>query len=413
MLLLDDLLDDTDGNGLFHVTNGESAEGRVRGEGLNAHGLLGDHADEGGITGLDELGLLFDDLTSSSVDLGLDVVEFASDVRGVAIEDWGVSVLDLAGVVKNDNLSEEVLSILGRVVLGVGGDETSSEILDGEILNVETNVVTGLSLSEGLVMHFDGLALSGDVHGGEGEDHAGLEGTSLDSADGDSSETTDLVDVLEGESQGLVLGSLGLIEGVEGLNKSGTVVPFHEVGLLEHVVTSPAGDGDELDLIGVVADLLEVVGELLLDFVVSVLRVVDGLLVHLVHADDHLLNTHGEGEESVLSGLALLGDTSFELTGGCGDHEDGDISLRGTGDHVLDEVSVAWGINDGVNTLGGLELPESDIDGDTSFSLSLELVHNPGILEGTLARLGGLLLELLNGSLIDTTALVDEMAGSG
>jgi hypothetical protein len=125
------------------------------GEGLNAHGLLGDHADEGGITRLDGLGLLFDDLTGSSVDLGLDVVELASDVRSVAIEDGGVSVLDLAGVVKDDDLSEEVFSILGWVLLGVGGDETSSEILDGEILNVETNVVTGLSLSEGLVMHFD------------------------------------------------------------------------------------------------------------------------------------------------------------------------------------------------------------------------------------------------------------------
>ena len=44
---------------------------------------------------------------------------------------------------------------------------------------------------------------------------------------------------------------------------------------------------------------------------------------------------------------------------------------------------------------------------------NLEVVEHPGILEGTLARLGGLLLELLNGSLIDTTALVDEMAGSG
>lgn len=58
-------------------------------------------------------------------------------------------------------------------------------------------------------MHFDGFALSGDVHGSEGEDHARLEDTSLDSADGDSTDTTDLVDVLEWESQGLVLGSLG------------------------------------------------------------------------------------------------------------------------------------------------------------------------------------------------------------
>lgn len=145
---LDDFLDDTDGNGLLHVTDGESSEGWVLLESLNAHVLLRDQADHRGITRLDALGLLFNDLTSSSVDLGLEMVESAGDVRGVAIENGGVSLLDLTGVVKNDDLSEEVFGILGGVVLGVGSDEASSEILDGEILDVETNVITGLSLSE-------------------------------------------------------------------------------------------------------------------------------------------------------------------------------------------------------------------------------------------------------------------------
>jgi hypothetical protein len=40
-----------------------------------------------------------------------------------------------------------------------------------------------------------------------------------------------------------------------------------------------------------------------------------------------LLDTHGEGEESVLSGLALLGDTSLELTLTGSDDQDGNISL--------------------------------------------------------------------------------------
>ena len=35
------------------------------------------------------------------------------------------------------------------------------------------------------------------------------------------------------------------------------------------------------------------------------------------------------------------------------------------------------------------------------------------ILEGTLAELSGFLLELLDGTLIDTTALVDKMSGRG
>ena len=48
----------------------------------------------------------------------------------------------------------------------------------------------------------------------------------------------------------------------------------------------------------------------------------------------------------MLAGLAVLGDTSLELTGTTGDDEDGTVSLRGTGDHVLDEVTVTGGVDD-------------------------------------------------------------------
>jgi len=37
----------------------------------------------------------------------------------VAIEDWGVSLLDLSWVVEYDDLSEEVGGVLGWIVLGV------------------------------------------------------------------------------------------------------------------------------------------------------------------------------------------------------------------------------------------------------------------------------------------------------
>ena len=48
-------------------------------------------------------------------------------------------------------------------------------------------------------------------------------------------------------------------------------------------------------------------------------------------------------------------------------------------------------INDSDVVLGGLELPESDIDGDTTLTLGLELVKDPCVLEGTLAEFGGFL----------------------
>lgn len=68
--------------------------------------------------------------------------------------------------------------------------------------------------------------------------------------------------------------------------------------------------------------------------------------VHFVDGDDELTHTEGEGKESVLAGLAILGDTSLELTGTTGDDEDSTVSLGGTGDHVLDEVTVTGGIDD-------------------------------------------------------------------
>ena len=48
--------------------------------------------------------------------------------------------------------------------------------------------------------------------------------------------------------------------------------------------------------------------------------------------------------------------------------------------------------NDGNLVLAGLELPEGNVDGDTTLTLSLELVKHPGVLEGTLAELSGFLL---------------------
>ena len=61
--------------------------------------------------------------------------------------------------------------------------------------------------------------------------------------------------------------------------------------------------------------------------------------------------------------------------------------LRSSSDHVLDEITMSRSINDGNIVLWGLELPEGDIDGDTTLTLGLQLVHNPGILEGSLTGL--------------------------
>lgn len=89
----------------------------------------------------------------------------------MTVENGGVTGTDLTRVVKDDNLGVERSSLHRWVVLGVTTDVTSSDVLDGNVLDVETNVVSGETLGDLLVVHLNGLDFSGDVGGGELDDH--------------------------------------------------------------------------------------------------------------------------------------------------------------------------------------------------------------------------------------------------
>ena len=115
------------------------------------------------------------------------------------------------------------------------------------------------------------------------------------SSDGDGSDTGDLEDVVDGESEGKGGGSDGGGDVVQSLDEGRTLVPGHLVSLLEHVSSGPSGNGDEGDVDGVVTGVLQEEGGLLLDFLVSGLSPVGGGVVHLVDGNDHLLNTEGVG----------------------------------------------------------------------------------------------------------------------
>ena len=65
--LLGDGLDDADGDRLPHVTDGETAERRVVGESLHAHGLGRSHLDNGGIAVLHALGESFQLLAGTTI----------------------------------------------------------------------------------------------------------------------------------------------------------------------------------------------------------------------------------------------------------------------------------------------------------------------------------------------------------
>jgi hypothetical protein len=413
VLLLRDALDDTDSNGLAHITDSETTKRGVFSEGFDTHGLLGDKSDDGSITSLDKLGVGLEFLSRSAIDLLGKLSEFAGNVSSMAIKDGAVTCSNLTRMIQNDDLSRERFTSLCGVVLGVRSDVTTADILNGNVLDIETNVVTRTSFDKSFVMHFDRLHFSGDTRGSKANSHTSLDLASFDTTNGHCSDSTDLVNILKGKTKWLVNGARRLFKRIKSFKKCGTLPPWHIGRALKHVVTNPSRDRDEWNLFGVVSDLLEESGNFVLNFHKAGLTILDRLVVHLVDSDDHLLDTKSEGKKGVFASLTFLGDSGFELTSSRSDNKNGSISLGGTSDHVLDEITMSWGINDGEVVLLGLELPEGDVDGDTTFTLGLQFVQNPGILERTLAHFRSFLLELLDGTLVDATALVNEMTSGG
>ena len=170
------------------------------------------------------------------------------------------------------------------------------------------------------------------------------------------------------------------------------------------VVSHVCGDGDEGNLIGLDSDHLHEFDHGVLGLVVLGLLVFDS--VHLVDGDDDLLDTEGGGEEDVLLGLGL-----GSLDSGTGD--DGSVCLGGSGDHVLDEVTVSGSVDDGEVELVGVELLVCDIDGNSSLPLLFESVHDPCEVEGSLSFLLCLFLVFLDDVGVDCTGLEQDPSGKG
>ena len=178
------------------------------------------HLDDGSITRFDLLWEVFHLLTGTSVDLFEQFGEFAGDVSGVAIQNWRVTVSDFTRVVQDNNLSVEGLGLSGWIVLGVRGNVSTSDILDRDVLDVESNIVTWSGFWERFVVHLNGLDFSGDVDWGEGDDHTYEESkipgkrrikkltwfdkTGFDTTNWHCSDTTDFVDILEWETEWFV-----------------------------------------------------------------------------------------------------------------------------------------------------------------------------------------------------------------
>lgn len=172
----------------------------------------------------------------------------------------------------------------------------------------------------------------------------------------------------------------------------------------------PAANRKLLDSLGIESNRFKHIFYFCTDFLLPGFVLWRFGVVHLVDSADHLFESQCEGQQSVLPGLPFLRERRFELSFASRNHKDSHVGLRRARNHVLDEVSVPRCIDDSEVILGALELPQSDIDGDSALTFSLKFVQDPRLFERAFAHLCRFLFELLNGTLVDSTALLDQMS---
>ncbi|KAB1279495.1 hypothetical protein Cadr_000006834 [Camelus dromedarius] len=145
------------------------AQRRIVRDALNTHGLARNHVNNGSITRFQELGTIFQLFPRMTVNLLLQFSKLASNVSCVTIQYRCISSTDLAWMVQDNHLSCEASCFHWWIIFAVTSHIATMNILDRHVLDVEAHVVP-----------------------------------SLHSTHRNSTSTTNLVDILEGQTQGLV-----------------------------------------------------------------------------------------------------------------------------------------------------------------------------------------------------------------
>jgi hypothetical protein len=96
--------------------------------------------------------------------------------------------------------------------------------------------------------------------------------------------------------------------------------------------------------------------------------------IHFVDGDDDLFDSE-EGEQVAVASALFL-DALI-----CGDEEDSGIGAGGTGNHVLEELFMAWGVDDDVGASVRSELDLGGVDGDVLLLLFEKGVEEESVFE--------------------------------
>merc|ERR1719343_1761087 len=199
--------------------------------------------------------------------------------------------------------------------------------------------------------------------------------------------------------------------------------PSHLVRLLQEVVAHPTRNGKDrrvlLNEVLLPTNLDQHALHLVGDFIIPVFLVPRGVAIHLVYSDTDLLDAQQVDQSRVLASLALdltslvvsPRNCCREVTVGW-HHNQRNVCLRCTRDHVLDEVAVTWSIDDGVMPLLSEEFLRGAGNGHATLTFLFLAVHVKGESERALAQTLRLRLQLLKLTLWNTPEL-EKQAASG
>ncbi len=118
-------------------------------------------------------------------------------------------------------------------------------------------------------------------------------------------------------------------------------------------------------------------------------------------------------QKSVFFGLSVHGNSRFEFSGFSGDNQDSDISLRCSGDHVLNEIFVSRSIDDRAVVFRSYEFFQVNVDGNSSVSLRFQVIKYPSETKRSFSFDFCFILEFLEFSSTDSSAFEDQMSCGG
>jgi len=264
------------------------------------------------------------------------------------------------------------------------------------------------------MMHLHRLHFGAHTHRSKDHSHTRLQNSSFDTTHRDCTNSTNLVHILKRQTKWLIHRSLRRMNCIQSLNQSRSLVPRHIRRTLQHIISVETRNRNERNTLLhlLITNLTQERSHLCLDLLVTTLTVVHRLIIHLVHTHDHLLHSQSVCQQSMLTSLTILRITSFELSSTSSNNQNSNISLRCSCNHILDEITMTRSINNRKEVLLSLELPQRNINSNTTLTLSLHLIQHPSVFERTLTNIVSFLLKTLNCTLINTSTSINQMTSS-